>query len=209
MDPDSLLACARAGDQKAWNDLLVWCRPFVRAQLKRALPAWPDEASELTNDVQMRMHRGFPKFRGEAVCQFVAWARVIAKNVLCDFLDGHPPTLVPLPAEPPSPESEAWDQLDRAEDRVQRARALEKLPEHYRKVLEARLFDRLRAEDLVRLAGALEKLDENYRTVIEARLFDRLAPHEIAERLGWPQVRVRVYCWRAVQFLARQLREKS
>jgi RNA polymerase sigma factor (sigma-70 family) len=146
--------------------------------MKRALPACPDEASELTNDVQVHMHRGFPAFRGQAVCQFVAWARVIAKNVLRNFFDGRPPPLVPLVEEPPSPQPEAWDQL-------------------------------VRAEDLVRLAGALEKLPEHYRKVIEARLFDRLAPQAIAERLGWPHVRVRVYSKRAVQRLASQLREKS
>jgi RNA polymerase sigma factor (sigma-70 family) len=115
----------------------------VRAQLKRALPAWPDEASELTNDVQMRMHRGFPTFRGEAVCQFVAWARVIAKNVLRDFLNGGPPTLGPLGPEPLSPQPEASDQPVGPEDLVRLAGALEKLPEHYRIVIEARLFDRL------------------------------------------------------------------
>jgi DNA-directed RNA polymerase specialized sigma24 family protein len=68
---------------------------------------------------------------------------------------------------------------------------------------------RPRLRDLIRLAGALEKLPERYRTVIEARLFDRLAPQDIAERLGWPQVRVRVYSKRAVQLLACYLRGKS
>ena len=124
MDPESLLARARAGDKQAWNDLLVWCRPLVRAQLKRALPACPDEASELTNNAQMKMHRGFPAFRGEALRQFVAWARVIAKNALYDFLDGQPPTLVALLAEPPSSQPEALDQLVKAEDLVRLADVL-------------------------------------------------------------------------------------
>jgi RNA polymerase sigma factor (sigma-70 family) len=64
-------------------------------------------------------------------------------------------------------------------------------------------------EDAVLLAGALEKLPERYRKVIEARLFDRLPPHVIADQLGWPEVRVRVYSWRAVKLLASQLRGKS
>jgi RNA polymerase sigma factor (sigma-70 family) len=143
MDPELLLCLARAGDQKAWNDLLVWCRPLVRAQLKRALPTCPDEASELTNDVQMRMHRGFSAFHGEVLRQFVAWARVIARNVLCDFLIGRPPPLVSIPAEPLCPRPDVSAPLIEAEDLVRLAAALEKLPEHYRKVIEARLFDRL------------------------------------------------------------------
>jgi RNA polymerase sigma factor (sigma-70 family) len=143
MDPESLLARARAGDKQAWNDLLVWCRPLVRAQLKRALPDRPDEASELTNNAQMKMHRGFPAFRGEALRQFVAWARVITTNLLRDFLDGHLPPLGPLLVEPICPEPEASAPVIEPGDLLRLERALEKLPEHYRKVIEARLFDGL------------------------------------------------------------------
>jgi RNA polymerase sigma-70 factor (ECF subfamily) len=201
MDPESLLARARTGDQKAWNDLLVWCRPFVRALLKRGLPACPDEASELTNDVQMRMDKGFPAFRGQALRQFLAWVRAIAKNALRDHIKRRAPTLVPLPAEPLCPQPEACAQLIGAEDVVRLAGALEKLPEHYRKLIGA--------ENVVRLAGALENLPEHYRKVIEARLFYGLSPQAIADRLGWPPVTVRVYSKRAVELLARQLRGKS
>jgi DNA-directed RNA polymerase specialized sigma24 family protein len=66
-----------------------------------------------------------------------------------------------------------------------------------------------RPKDLVRLFVALEKLPDRYRKVIKARLFHRLAPRDVADRLGWPQVRVRVYTKRAVKLLARQLRGKS
>jgi RNA polymerase sigma factor (sigma-70 family) len=182
MDPESLLAQARAGDEKARNDLLAWCRPFMRAQLKRALPDCPDEASELTNDAQMKMYKGFSGFRGEAIGQFKVWARVITEHVLSDFFRRRRPKLAPLPAEPRCPRPEVLDQLVRAEDK---------------------------AADFFWVAGALEELPEHYRKVIEARLFDGLLPHEIAERLGWPQVRVRVYSKRAVKLLATQLRGKS
>jgi len=181
MDPESLLARARTGDKQAWNDLLVWCRPFVRAQLKRDLPDRPDDASELTNDAQMKMHRGFPAFRGVALRQFVAWAGIITENVLRDFLRGRRGRRSapgPLLEEPLCRQPEVWDQLFRAEDLGRVARALEELPDHFRKV-------------------------------IEARLFDGLAPHEIADRLGWPQVRVGVYCHRAIKLLASQLRGMS
>jgi RNA polymerase sigma factor (sigma-70 family) len=64
----------------------------------------------------------------------------------------------------------------------------------------------IRAEELVQLAAALEKLPDHYRKVIEARLLEGLPPHVIAERLGWPQTRVRVYSLRAVELLAEYLR---
>jgi RNA polymerase sigma factor (sigma-70 family) len=153
MDPESLLRRARAGDQQAWNDLLAWCRPLVRAQLKRRLPDCPHEASELTNDAQVRMHKGFADFRGEALCQFVAWARVITKNVLRDFFRGRPLPLVPLPADLPCPQPDLGDQVFRAEDLVRVASALEKLPEHYRRVIEARLVDGLPPHVIARRFG--------------------------------------------------------
>jgi RNA polymerase sigma-70 factor (ECF subfamily) len=205
MDPESLLARARTGDQQAWNDLLAWCRPFVRAKLKRALPAHPEEASELTNDAQMKMHRGFPAFRGDAVRQFVAWAGLITERVLIDWLRRYsgkrrPPTPGPLHPDPLCPRPEVCDHLIEAENLRRLAGVLENLPEHCRKIIGV--------EDLVRLADALEKLPEHYRKVIEARLFDQLPPHVIADRLGWPKARVRVYSLRAVELLASQLRGK-
>jgi RNA polymerase sigma factor (sigma-70 family) len=181
MDPESLLVRARAGDEQAWNDLLTWCRPLVRGQFRRVLPACPDEASDLTNVTQCNMHQGFPAFRGEALGQFLAWVRVITRNVWIDYIRyhrGHPPTTVGFPVEPLSSQPEPWEQL-------------------------------VRDEDLVRLESALEKLPEPHRTVIEARLFDRLAPCVIAKRLGWSQERVRVCSWRAVKILASELRGKS
>jgi DNA-directed RNA polymerase specialized sigma24 family protein len=66
-----------------------------------------------------------------------------------------------------------------------------------------------RPKDLVPLFVALEKLPDRYRKVIKARLFHRLAPRDLADRLGWPPVRVRVYTKRAVKLLASQLRGKS
>jgi RNA polymerase sigma factor (sigma-70 family) len=180
MDPESLLARARMGDQQAWNDLLVLCRPKVRAQLKRALPDMPDDASELTNNVQMNMTRGFPAFRGEVEGQFIAWAVVITKNVLYHyFRDGRRlPTLVPLPPEHLCPQPEVCDQV-------------------------------IEAEDLDRLADALENLPERYRKVIKARLFSRRSTRDIAEDFGWARSTVSVFTKRAVELLASKLREKS
>jgi RNA polymerase sigma factor (sigma-70 family) len=176
MDPKELLTRARTGDAQAWNDLLLWSRPFVRALLRRRLMGCVEDASDLTNDVQMRMHQGFPGFRGVSVGQFVAWTKVVARNVLVDHFDEGKLPVVPLPpVDPPSPQTDISAPL-------------------------------IRAEDLVRLAAALERLPAPYRRVIEARLFEGLAPSVIAERLGWPPVRVRVYSKRAIEILSAQLR---
>jgi RNA polymerase sigma factor (sigma-70 family) len=178
MDPESLLIRARAGDRQAWNDLLGWSRPFVRALLQRGLANGSDDASDLTNDVQLRMHQGFSAFRGVALGQFIAWARTVAHNVLCEHFRGGKWPVAALTFDPPCPRADISAGL-------------------------------IRTEDLVRLARALVELPPSYRKVIEARLFEGLAPHVIAERFGWPQVRVRVYSLRAVEILSDKLRGES
>jgi RNA polymerase sigma-70 factor (ECF subfamily) len=143
MDPESLFARARLGDKAARNDLLVWCRPLVRALLRRNLPALPEDASELTNDVLLRMHNGFDGFRGKALRQFLAWAMVITTNHLRDHLRRPRARLLPLNVEPPSPQPDVSAPMIRAEDQVRLAAALETLPENYRRVIEARLLEGL------------------------------------------------------------------
>ncbi|MFO0879812.1 MAG: sigma-70 family RNA polymerase sigma factor [Gemmataceae bacterium] len=177
MDPEILLARARSGDAAAWNDLLGWCRPLVRVVLKRQLPGHPDEASELTNDVLLRMHHGLAGFRGQATAQLLAWAFVIARNLIRDFIRREKARVscVSLPldhvwAAPPEDTSPA-----------------------------------IQPQDLLRLAQALESLRPDYRRLIEAQLFDGLRPIQVAHQLDWPPVRVRVYTHRAVKLLASQV----
>jgi RNA polymerase sigma factor (sigma-70 family) len=177
MDPESLLVWARDGDRQAWNDLLAWCRPFIRALLRRQLRN-PEDASELTNDVQVRMDRGFPQFCGVARGQFIAWALRITSRVLYDHIGRPPRPGGSLTVDPPCPQVDVSGRLTAA-------------------------------EDMVRLAKALEGLRTDYRTVIEARLFEGLSPKEIAQRLGWPAGRVRVFSLRAVKELSARLRGES
>ena len=119
MDPETLFQRARRGDRQAWNDLLAWIRPIVRALLRQRMRQ-PDEASDVTNEAQVRMHRGFGQFRGD------------------------PDSIASLTFDPPCPRQPAEspplsDQL---------ARALERLPEDQRRVVEARLVDGLRPGEI-------------------------------------------------------------
>jgi RNA polymerase sigma-70 factor (ECF subfamily) len=143
MDPETLFQRARRGDRQAWNDLLAWIRPIVRALLRQRMRQ-PDEASDVTNEAQVRMHRGFGQFRGETLRQFHVWASRIAARALVDHFRGDPDSIASLTFDPPCPRQPAEspplsDQL---------ARALERLPEDQRRVVEARLFDGLRPGEI-------------------------------------------------------------
>jgi RNA polymerase sigma-70 factor (ECF subfamily) len=171
-----LLDRARAGDREARSALLKWVRPWLRVQCRRQVYC-DDEASDLTQEVQIRMNRGFAGFRGGSKLQLQAWARQIMVRVVIDRYRAKPPPAGPLPPEVPDPD----------------------VAEPF-----AALVD---AEDMARLAAALERLPKPYRRVIEARLFDRLSSPEIAQNLGRTEEWVRITCMRAVKRLNRVLGE--
>jgi RNA polymerase sigma-70 factor (ECF subfamily) len=169
----SLLERSRQGDRQAWNTLLGRLRPFVRALFRRSGP-FAGDGSDLTQEVQLRMDRGFRQFRGDSVPQFLAWVRQIAARVFIDHGRRQPPPAEPLPPDPAGPPAgHPASGLDRA-------------------------------EEMVRLAEALKGLKDDQRMVIEARLFDGLACVEIARRLGRTPGWVRITCMRAVEKLREQ-----
>src|SRR5262249_3464157 len=110
-------------------------------------------ASDLTQEVQLRMARGFARFRGETLPQLQAWTRTIAANVLRDrFRNGDPP-VGPLPETVPAPEP-VLPTVD-AEATARLMAALEDLPGHYRAIMEGRLFDGLSCVEIAQRIGQL------------------------------------------------------
>jgi RNA polymerase sigma-70 factor (ECF subfamily) len=152
MEWQALLDRARAGDRTAWNLLLGQMRPWVRA-LVRPAPAKDLDASDLTQEVQLRMDRGFARFRGETIGQLIAWVRTIAANVLYDYYRCPRAPLLALPddlaaPEPPTPVADP-------EDMAWLLRTLEELPGHYRQVVEGRLLKGLSCVEVAQQMGQL------------------------------------------------------
>jgi RNA polymerase sigma-70 factor (ECF subfamily) len=172
MDLQSLLDRARAGDRAAWNQLLGELRPFVRGWLRRALRQDGD-ASDLTNEVQLRMDRGFDRFKGETTGQFRAWTRRITLNVLRDYRNSRKPPPVSLPdsVAAPAPAPPVVD----AEEMHRLHQALEQLPRHYRTVVEDRLFNGLSCVEIA------QRMDELPGTV---RIWCFRAVNELKQKLG-------------------------
>jgi DNA-directed RNA polymerase specialized sigma24 family protein len=63
---EPLLDRARGGDRAAWEELLQGLRPIIRALARRRLRC-DDEASDLAQDVLLRMNGAFARFRGHSV----------------------------------------------------------------------------------------------------------------------------------------------
>jgi RNA polymerase sigma-70 factor (ECF subfamily) len=143
-----LLKRSRAGDPAALNALLERVRPWVRLLVRpRVRPGL--DASDVVQEVLLRVFQGFGSFVGPGVPQFLAWVRRIASNVLADL-----PPLRPDFGDPPEPAGSSSDWTD--EHLAELAPALERLPESYRMVLEARFFDGLRFAEIARRTGRSE-----------------------------------------------------
>jgi RNA polymerase sigma-70 factor (ECF subfamily) len=172
MDLQLLLDRARAGNQEAWNQLLGELRPLVRAWLRRWL-CQDGDASDLTNEVQLRMDRGFARFRGETTGQLRAWTRRITVNVLYDHRRTTPtaPGRLPVTFAAPTPVPPIVD----ADDMIRLRQALEQLPPHYRTVIEGRLFDGLSCVEIA------QRMNELPGTV---RMWCWRAVKELNQRLG-------------------------
>jgi RNA polymerase sigma-70 factor (ECF subfamily) len=171
---EPMLDRARAGEREAWNQLLQQLRPIIRALARRRLRC-DNEASDLAQEVLLRMDRAFSGFRGRSVGQLLAWARTITANVLIDRARSAPPPAEPLP------------------------------PDLGADVESGSASGLIRAEEMARLAAALPKLPEHYRTVVEARLFEGISCADLARRMGQTPVWVRVTCLRAVRLLQQEL----
>jgi RNA polymerase sigma factor (sigma-70 family) len=142
----------RTRDPDAWNQLLARLRPILWALLVNRV-AQEADASDLTHDVQQRLLRYFPRFRGETIESFLAWLDQITASVLSEYLRRRQrPAALPIVEDPPAPvpEPEAFDV-----DRLGRVlRAVEKLRPPYREVIQAFY---LRGQSCVQIAAQMQR----------------------------------------------------
>jgi RNA polymerase sigma factor (sigma-70 family) len=124
------------------------------------------------------MDRAFARFRGRSAAQLLAWASVIMSNVLIDQARVAPPPAGPLPPDlGAAVEGGPLSGLVRAEEMARLAEALSRLPEHYRAVIEARLFEGVSCVDLARRLG---------RTPVWVRVTCLRAVEQLRKELGEP-----------------------
>jgi RNA polymerase sigma-70 factor (ECF subfamily) len=175
------LAIARAGSSDALGRLLEAYRGYLlriaRAEIDPSLLA-KEGASDLVQETFLEAQRDLPRFQGSSIGQLRAWLRQLLLNNIANLVrryrgtdkrqinrevalepgSGSGPPGGYLPADMPSPSS----CLVRAEQSLALARALKRLPDEYRQVLEWRYqqglsFDEI-ADRLQRSANAVRKL---------------------------------------------------
>jgi RNA polymerase sigma-70 factor (ECF subfamily) len=184
-----LLEAALRGDETAMTALLEQLRGWVRLEadllLGQQLGGRAD-ASDIAQEVCLRIHQGFGRFHGQNVAQLLAWVSQIVSNVVDSSRKHH---------------------LAQKRDR-RRDVSGDKLFA----VLAARTAPpeamARRDEQALCLAGALERLPEHARQVIHDRFFEGLPFSQISARCGKSEGALRVLCVRTLARL-RQLMESG
>jgi RNA polymerase sigma-70 factor (ECF subfamily) len=189
------LAQARAGSNEALGNLFDACRGYLLrvagADLDRRLQA-KGGASDIVQETFLEAQRDFGQFRGTSEQELLAWLRHRLRYRMSKFVRGHRETAkraatreVPLnitasgtmslnlAAEQTSPSQRAIAQ--ERDDGVERA--IERLPEDYRVVLQMRYREGLTFEEMARKldrtpdsarkiwARAIEQLKSELRTM--------------------------------------------
>jgi RNA polymerase sigma-70 factor (ECF subfamily) len=167
-EQQAALDLARQGDSQALGNLLESFRPYVRLIVRalrgRRLQARLDD-SDLIQDALVEVHRHFPRFEGSTVEELVAWLRPIVLRSAGHTLRGHLETgkrdigreqgeagLEGAADKGSSPSA----QVIRAEQTVQMAQALARLPDDMQQVLLGRHLDGLSYADLAQRLGRSE-----------------------------------------------------
>jgi RNA polymerase sigma-70 factor (ECF subfamily) len=164
------LPAARTGSHEALGRILEACRPYLlliaQKELDPALHA-KGGASDLVQETFLEAQRDFPQFRGSSEAEFLGWLRRMLLHNLASFTRQYRGTdkrsigrEIPLAtdsssgqrdggvsAASPSPSEQAIG-LEAAQAL---ARAVERLPEDYRRIVTLRYYEERSFDDIAQL----------------------------------------------------------
>lgn len=137
---------ARTTDPTAWNELLERLRLFARTLFLVKVRQAAD-ASDLAQEVQARVIKGFAGFRGATVPELLGWVQSIVRSVFADYRPRRPET-VPLSGVEPAEEPPSSGFDPELTDRV--LRAVETLAEPGRGIVTAFYMEGQSCEEIAR-----------------------------------------------------------
>lgn len=156
-DEGDLIERARAGDAAAGEALArIYLTPLSRFA-NRYLHN-QDDAADAVQETWLRVFRALPTFRRGAA--FAPWLWRIAANVCTDIYRRRRRTVplddIPEPAAADTVEERTVASLTGQQAAQHLARAIEHLPERYRRVIELRYAAVLPVEEIARVMGVPE-----------------------------------------------------
>ncbi|MGD9904273.1 MAG: RNA polymerase sigma factor [Vicinamibacterales bacterium] len=153
--PDSLerelVARCRQGDESAFRDLVDRYSPMVLALAARLVT--PQRADDIAQEVFLRVHRGLAYFRGDA--KLSTWIYRITANVAAEARGRERPHDVSLDdqAGPGATYGGEDRQFSDVELRDRLAKAMARLPPHYRVLVHGHYVKGVKYEALAAALG--------------------------------------------------------
>jgi RNA polymerase sigma-70 factor (ECF subfamily) len=168
-----LISQAHSGDQEALGQLCAQYRPFLQTiaavKLGRTMERRID-ASDIVQETELEMVRGFPEFRGATEPEFSAWLKQILRRNIADkvrdnraairdlrreqYLDGADSSASITWAQPTGRESSPSQFVMKGEAALRFAAALEALPVDQRTVVRMRYMEGLKLNEI---AASIDK----------------------------------------------------
>ncbi len=158
---EPLLHRSRTGEPEAKDALLEKLRPYLKALIRSWLGtdlARQLADSDVVQETLLRIHQGFAEFRGQTVPELIGWVRRVAYHAAIDRkrqagLPGQAggDRLQDVAGGEAPPEV-----IEKAEEVIRLAAALEQLSEPRREIIHARLFEGLSYADISRRLGRTE-----------------------------------------------------
>lgn len=178
----ALVEAFRRGEESAFTALVIKYREPVYRIARRMVHSHED-ASDVTQEVLIRVHRALPRFAGRA--QLRTWLFRITVNLCLDFaarrsrdmLTGS--DLMKDPIAPPHEGPAEW--VERRELGEIVARAIETLPPRQRAMVVLRVYQDLPYADISRIMGCAEGTVKATMFAAFAKLRTALAPHTLSE----------------------------
>lgn len=186
---DSLIQQARAGDERARNELFFKVRAYVSVIARSHVESWIQakvDSSDLVQQTLMEAHQGFATFGGSTACELLAWLKRILRNNATDYVRR-------FGADKRKASREvAIDAMYSSQFRG--------VPELAGDV-ETPSAIMVRREEELEVANALASLPEDYQDVIVLRNLQRLPFAEIGERMNRSPAAVQMLWGRAIKRL--------
>jgi RNA polymerase sigma factor (sigma-70 family) len=169
-----LLADARAGDERAWEEIFAELSPAILGYLRASGAPDPED---VLGETFLQLARDIHKFEGREA-GFRAWVFTIAHHRLIDARRHAARRPVELTAEPPEPGDRADDAAEEALARIGTERVhelLAALSDDQRAVLLLRFVGDMSVEDVARAIGkrpgAVKALQRRGLAAIKRRLW--------------------------------------
>lgn len=183
-----LITAARAGDDRARDDLFRACRNYMAVIARTQVESWlrvKVDASDIVQQSLLDAHRGFGGFDGSEEGEWLAWLKQIVTHNTQDMVRKYRTAKRAAGREADfGPDSQGFSLIDA-------------LPQDVPTPSQALMAH----ERELQLADALSQLSEDHQEVIHLRSLQRLPFEEVAERMGRSRPATQMLWMRAVQRL--------